>query len=65
MKTLKFIRELIAVLCGLVALFQMLYSNERATQERRETSAQICALADKVDRQADALEVALRTEGAR
>ena len=63
MEKLKFLRELIAVLCGLVALFQMVYSNDLATRERRATSAQICALASKVDRQAEAFEVAFQTKG--
>ncbi len=66
MKTLKFLRELIAVICGLVALFQMVVSNEQRAQEHFETTAQVCALAEKVDAQNERFEAALRTnEGAR
>ncbi len=63
MKTLQFIRELIAVLLGLVALFQVVVSNEQRAQEHFETTAQVCALAEKVDAQNARIEAAFRTNG--
>lgn len=63
MKKLKFLRELIAVICGLVALFQMVVSNEQRAQEHFETTAQVCALAEKVDAQNARIEAAFRTNG--
>ncbi len=58
MKFLKFVRELIAVIAGLVALFQMFYSNERRAEENVATCAQVQKLAEKVDEQNARIEAA-------
>ena len=63
MKTLKIIRELTSVLLGLIALYQVVVSNEQRAQEHFETTAQVCALAEKVDAQNERFEAAFRTQG--